>query len=168
MLLPYGRLLHPRPALTNCKSCRIIIENCHRMHTRHKHTTSAWRNTHTSHTRALTELHASQYKQKTHIHHTRYTNIQHTSKPQCQKNTIFDNDRYTTNIHRPPHSHYYTQNHTCAMYCLVSSSEEILSRLTRHTLAQLRTNKSPFLKSYLHKVDAKSQTSHDAPSVILT
>ena len=30
------------------------------------------------------------------------------------------------------------------------------SSLTRRTLAQLRTNKSPFLKSYLHKVDAKS------------
>ena len=40
-----------------------------------------------------------------------------------------------------------------------SSSEEILPRLTRRTLAQLRTNKSPFLKSYLHKVDAKSHPS---------
>ena len=35
----------------------------------------------------------------------------------------------------------------------ISSSEEILPRLT---LAKLRTNQSPFLKSYLHKVDAKS------------
>ena len=34
----------------------------------------------------------------------------------------------------------------------ISSSEERLLRLTRRTLAQLRTNKSPFLKSYLHKV----------------
>ena len=41
----------------------------------------------------------------------------------------------------------------------ISSSEEILPRLTRRTLAQLRTNKSPFLKSYLHKVDAKSHAS---------
>ena len=32
----------------------------------------------------------------------------------------------------------------------ISSSEEILP------LAQLRTNTSPFLKSYLHKVDAKT------------
>ena len=38
----------------------------------------------------------------------------------------------------------------------ISSSEEILPRLTRRTLAQLRTNKSPFLKSHLHKVDAKT------------
>ena len=36
----------------------------------------------------------------------------------------------------------------------IISSEEILPRLTRRTLAQVRTNKSPFLKSYLHKVDA--------------
>ena len=38
-------------------------------------------------------------------------------------------------------------------------SEEILHRLTRRSLAQLRTNKSPFLKSYLHKVDAKTYPS---------
>ena len=45
----------------------------------------------------------------------------------------------------------------------ISSSEEILSRLTRRTLAQLRTNKSPFLKSYLHKVDAISHPSPLCP-----
>ena len=41
----------------------------------------------------------------------------------------------------------------------ISSSEERLPRVTRCTLAQLRTNKSPFLKSYLHKVDAKTHPS---------
>ena len=50
----------------------------------------------------------------------------------------------------------------------ISSSEERLPRLTRHTLAQLRTNKSPFLKSYLHKVDAKTHHHHYAPSVTST
>ena len=45
----------------------------------------------------------------------------------------------------------------------ISSSEEILQRLTRRTLAQLRTNKSPFLKSYLHKVDAKTHPSPLCP-----
>ena len=45
----------------------------------------------------------------------------------------------------------------------ISSSEEILPCLTRHTLAQLRTNKSPFLKSYLHTVDAKSHRSPLCP-----
>ena len=44
-----------------------------------------------------------------------------------------------------------------------SSSDEIRPRLTRRTLAQLRTNKSPFLKSYLHKVDAKTHPSPLCP-----
>ena len=41
----------------------------------------------------------------------------------------------------------------------INSSEEILPRITRRTIAQLRTNKSPILKSCLHKVDAKSHPS---------
>ena len=44
-----------------------------------------------------------------------------------------------------------------------SSSEERLPLLTRRTIAQLRTNKSPFLKSYLHKVDAKIHPSPHCP-----
>ena len=44
-----------------------------------------------------------------------------------------------------------------------SSSEEILPRPTRRTLAQPRTNKSPFLKSYLHKVDTKTHPSPLCP-----
>ena len=39
----------------------------------------------------------------------------------------------------------------------ISSSEKILPRLT------LRSNKSPFLKSYLHKVDNKSHPSPLCP-----
>ena len=46
----------------------------------------------------------------------------------------------------------------------ISSSEEILPRLTFSILAQLRTNKSPFLKSCLNKVNAKS---HPSPPCIL-
>ena len=45
----------------------------------------------------------------------------------------------------------------------ISSSEEILPRFTHGTLAQLRTNKSPFLKVYLHKVDAKTHPSPLCP-----
>ena len=45
----------------------------------------------------------------------------------------------------------------------ISSSEEILPRLALRTLAQLRTNKSPFLKSYLYKVNAKSHPSPLCP-----
>ena len=40
-----------------------------------------------------------------------------------------------------------------------SRSKEILPRMTRRTLAQLRTNKSHVIKSYLHKFDAKSHQS---------
>ena len=45
-----------------------------------------------------------------------------------------------------------------------SSSEGRLPRLTCRTLAQLSTNKSPFLKSYLHKLDSKSHPSPLYPS----
>ena len=41
----------------------------------------------------------------------------------------------------------------------ICSSEETLPRHTRCTLAQLRTNKSLFLKSYLHKTDAHKHPS---------
>ena len=41
----------------------------------------------------------------------------------------------------------------------ISSSDEILPRLTHRTLPQLRKNKSPFLKVYLHQVDAKTHPS---------
>ena len=47
----------------------------------------------------------------------------------------------------------------------ISSAEEILPYITCRTLAQLRTNKSPFLKSYLHKVDVKS---HPSPTISST
>ena len=45
----------------------------------------------------------------------------------------------------------------------ISSSEEIVPRLTCRTIAQLRTNNPPFPKSYLHKVDAKSHPSPLCP-----
>ena len=45
----------------------------------------------------------------------------------------------------------------------IRRSEKKLLRLTRRTLAQLRTNKSPFLKSFLHKVDAKTHPSPLCP-----
>ena len=45
----------------------------------------------------------------------------------------------------------------------VSSTEENLPRHTCRTLAQLRTNKSPFLLSYLHKIDASTHPSPLCP-----
>ena len=106
----------------------------------------------------------------------------------AKKTTIFNNGRYTTNIPTDTHTvtttdiktnmrHIYTSivsRHlatrgnnkilrTPPPHTMYSSSEEILPRLTRRTLAQLRTNKSPFLKSYLHKVDAKTHPSPLCP-----
>ena len=49
----------------------------------------------------------------------------------------------------------------------ISSSEERFPRLTRRTLAQLRTNKSPFLKSYLHKVDTTTHPSSLCPHIMI-
>ena len=45
----------------------------------------------------------------------------------------------------------------------VSSTEENLPQHTRRTLAQLRTNKSPFLLSYLHKIEASTHPSPLCP-----
>ena len=58
--------------------------------------------------------------------------------------------RGNNNILRTPQPHFI-------------SSEQILSRRTRRIIAQLRTNKSQFFKSYLHKVDAKSHPSPLCP-----
>ena len=58
--------------------------------------------------------------------------------------------RSNNTILRPPSPH-------------ICSSEDILPRLIGSTLAQHRTNKSLFLKSYLHKVDAKSHASPLCP-----
>ena len=111
---------------------------------------------------------------------------QHTSTLQGLKNTIFNNGRYTTNIPTDPHTVTTTDIKTNMLHVHTSivsrhlatrgnnkilrtppshtsSSEERLPRLIRRTLAQLITNKSPFLKSYLHKVDAKTHPSPLCP-----
>ena len=108
-----------------------------------------------------------------------YNILQHSK---AQKPTIFNNGRNTTNIPTYPHTitttdiktnmrhihtsivswHLATRGNNKILRSRpphISSSEEILPRLTHRTLAQLRTNKSPFLKSYLPKVDAKSHPS---------
>ena len=132
------------------------------------------------------QLHASQYKQKTqHPSHPHHKHTTHFNNPRL-KNTIFNNGRYTTNIPIDPHTvtatgiktnmrHIHTS--IVSMYLAtkdnnkilrtppphISSSEERLPRLTRCTSAQPRTNKSPFLKSYLHKFDAKTHPSPLCP-----
>ena len=112
--------------------------------------------------------------------------IQHTSALQGYKNTIFNNGHYTRNIPTGPHTFTTTDIKTNMRHIHTSivsrhlatrdnnkilrtppphtsSSDERLPRLTRRTLAQLRTNDSPFLKSYLHKVDAKTHQSPLCP-----
>ena len=123
---------------------------------------------------------------KHNIHHIPYTNTKHTSTLQGLKKPLFLTTTATQqSSHRPPHSHYNRQKtnmrhiHTSIVSRHLStrsnnkilrtppphtsSSDERLPRLTRRTLAQLRTNKSPFLKSYLHKVDPKTHPSPLCP-----
>ena len=133
------------------------------------------------------QLHASQYKQKTqHPSHPLHKHTTYFNTPRLKKPTIFNNGRYTTNIPTDPHTVTTTDTKTNMRHIHtsivsrhlatrgnnkilrtppphISSSEERLPRLTRRTLAQLRTNKSPFLKSYLHKVDAKTHPSPLCP-----
>ena len=152
------------------------------MHTRHKHTTSAWRNTRIFPYMSTYSSTPHNTNRKHNIHHIHCTNTQHTSTLQGYKHSIFNNDHYTTNIPTDPHTvtttdpktnmrhihtyivsrHLATRGNNKILRIPpphISSSEEILPRLTRRTLALFRTNKSPFLKSYLHKVDAKSHPS---------
>ena len=95
------------------------------------------------------------------------------------KPTTFNNHRYTTNIPTDPctvtaaaikanmrdihtstvSQHLAARNNNKILLThqlQVSSTEENLPRPTHCTLAQLRTNKSPFLLSYLHKIDAST------------
>ena len=149
---------------------------------RHKHT-SAWRNTHTSHTRAPTVPRLIiQTENTTSITSSTQThNILQHSK---DKKHNFNNGRYTINIPtdtvtttdiktnmRHIHTsivsrHLATKGNNKILRTPpphIISAEELIPRLTRRTPAQLRTNKSPFLKSYLHKVNAKSHPSLTMP-----
>ena len=98
-------------------------------------------------------LHNKHSHRPTHSHYNRHkTNMRHIHTSIVSRHLA---TRGNNKILRTPPPH-------------TSSSEEILPCLTRRTLAQLRTNKSPFLKSYLHKVDAKHIHHHYAPSVTST
>ena len=128
------------------------------------------------------QLHASQYKQKTqHTSHPLHKHTTYFNTPRL-KNTIFNNGRYTTfpqtpnttdiktnmcHIHTSIVSrHLATRGNNKILRTPpphISRPEEILPRLTRRTLAQHRTNKSSFLKSNLHKVDAITHPSPLCP-----
>ena len=102
------------------------------------------------------------------------------------KPTTFNNSRYTTNIPTDPctittadiranlldiHTSLVSQHLTARDNSKilrthpqqVSSTEENLLRHTRRTLAQLRTNKSPFLLPFLHKINASTHPSPLCP-----
>ena len=131
------------------------------------------------------QLHAAQIRQK--AQHPTHKLTIHPHSPRLKKQTTFNNINYTTNIDTHPdtvtqqqisanstqihtsivQTHLMQHNHN-KLICIfthqhapkISPSELSLPRETRRTLAQLRTNKSPILISYLHKVD---ETHHPSP-----
>ena len=128
---------------------------------------------------------------KHNIHHIPYTNIHHTSTLQGSKPTIFNNGRYTTNISIDPHTvtttdiktnmrhihtsivsrHLATRGNNKILRTPpphISSTEERLPRLTRRTLAQLRTNNLPFSNHTYTKSTPKRIHHHYAPSLTST
>ena len=140
MPLPYRHLLHPRPALTNCKSCRT--QHWELPHDAHK--TQTYNICMTKHSYfPYTSTYSSTPHNTNRKHHIHYTNTQHIHTYIVSRCLA---TRCNNKILRTPLPH-------------ISSSEERLPHLTRCTIAQLRTNKSPILKSYLHKVDTKSHPS---------
>ena len=160
------------------------IENCHRMHTRHKCTTSVWRNTLTSHTRAPTSPRLTiQTENTTSITQT-YNILQDSKVKKAISSTTpntqqaFPTDPHTVTTTDIKINMRHIQTYIVSGHLVtrgnnkilrtppqqISSSEEIFPYLTRRTLAQLRTNKSPIPKSYLHKVDAKSHQSSLFPT----
>ena len=128
------------------------------------------------------QLHASQYPQTTQhpLHkHTTFFNT-----PRLKKLSLTTAATQQT-FPQTPYSHYnrHKNKHAPYTYSIVSknlatrgnnkilrippqhisSFEEIFHCFTHRTLAQLRIKKSSFLKSYLHKVDAKTHPSPLCP-----
>ena len=118
--------------------------------------------------------------------HPLYKYTTHYISQRLMKPTTFNNSRYTTNIPTDPctvttadikanmrdihttivSQHLAARDNNKILRThppQVSSTEENLPRHTRRTLAQLRTNKSPFLLSYLHKIDASTHPSPLCP-----
>ena len=107
MPLPYGRLLHLRPALTNCKSCRTqqgeLPQDAHKTQTYNicmtKHSHFLYTSTYTSTPHNTNIKHNSQ--------HTPYTNIQPTSTLQGSQNPLSLTTAATQKIFpQTPHIHY--------------------------------------------------------------
>ena len=79
MPLPYGRLFHPRLALTNCKSCRTqqweLPQDEHKTQT---YNICMTKHSHFPYTSTYSSTPHNTYR-KNYIHHIHYTNTRHTS-----------------------------------------------------------------------------------------
>jgi len=118
------------------------------------------------------------------LHHLNFNN----SDPRKMKDTIFANTEYhagissitnTTNITNEVIKQYLKINHTKTVEDYLNSqtineligikppdinpSEKSLPRDIRRTLSQSRTNKSPFLYSYLNKINPQIYSSPNCP-----
>ena len=146
----------------------LSIDDCHRIHTRHNHDETS----HFPYTSTYSSTpHNSSRKHNIHHIPTQTYNIRHHTKAKTlylttaatQQTCLPDPHTVTTtdiktNMHHIHTSivsrHLATRGHNKILRTPpphISNSEEILPRLTSRTLAQFRTNKSPFLK-----VDTKS------------
>ena len=149
--------------------------------TKHRTQNSNWvynrhNKIHTQPIREHLKLHASHIRQKSQ-QPTHYTTLQQT--PRRKKQTTYNNTDYTTNIDTNPNTiddakikthmkHIHTttvsiylnnrQHNTIPL--TVHHSETTFPRATHHTLAQLRTNTCPHLRSYLNKID---EVKHPSP-----
>ena len=133
-------------------------------------------------------LHSSQLRQKaSHPDHPLHRLTTQPQPPRLKKKTIFNNNQYTLNIDPDP-THAIDENtikqnmktiHTTIVQDHLSNrpinkllnrpppdidkKEETLPHSTRRKLSQLRTNKSPLLVTYLHKIDPANHPAANCP-----
>ena len=132
MSLLYGRLWHPRPALTNCKLCRMqhreLPQDAHKTQT---YNICMTKNSHSSYTSTYSST-PHNTSRKHNIHHIPYTNTQHTSTLQSSINPLFLTTTATQQTFpQTSHSHYNRHKNKHASYtynyCLYASSHIISS-----------------------------------------
>ena len=144
------------------------------MHTRYNHTTSAWRNTHTSHTRAPTAPRVTiQPESTTSITPlTQSYNILQQSK--AKKSIIFNNGHYTTNIPTDPYTITTTDIKTnmCHIHTSIVSrhlatrgNNKIYTIHLHHTLAALKRH---FPASLVAPFPNSEQINHPSSNHIYT
>ena len=170
----------PNASETNIDKLQIVQNTALRIPTRctHDNTQHLHDETNVLPIHQHLQLYASQIRQKAqHPTHPLHKPTIHPHTPRLKKQTTFNNINYTTNIGTQQQiSANSTQIHTSIVQThllqrthnklihqhapKISPSELSLPRETRRTLAQLRTNKSAILISYLHKV---VETHHTSP-----